>query len=60
VLLALKARQGDLKNVCIVRKHSLGMDYLLCSRPVVSAEMKGKSQEWKRRVEGEINDDSHR
>jgi len=59
VLLALKAKAGDLKRVYIVRKHSLGIDYLLFSCPVVSAEMRGKWQEWRRRVEGEINDGCH-
>jgi hypothetical protein len=46
MLLALKARVGDLY---IVRKHSLEIDYLLFSCPVVSAEMRGKSQEWRKR-----------
>ena len=49
MLLALKARAGDLKSVYIVRKHSLEIDYLLFSCPVVSAEVRGKSQEWRRR-----------
>jgi len=44
VLLALKVRSEDLNSVYRVRKNNLEIDYIPFSCPVVSAEMRGKSQ----------------
>ena len=59
MLLALKVRSEDLNSVYRVRKHNLEIDYIPFSCPVVSAEMRGKSQEGRRKVEGEINNVCH-
>jgi len=59
VLLALKVRAEDLDSVYRVRKHNLEIDYIPFSCPVVSAKMRGKLQEERRKVEGDINNVCH-
>ena len=43
----------------VLQKHNSEIDYIPFSCPVVSAEMRGKSQEGRRKVEGEINNVCH-
>ena len=51
MLLALNTKAEDLNSVYRVIKHNLEIYYIPFSCPVVSAEMRGRSQEGRRRVE---------